>query len=153
MKVLLAFSLALLCFLPSACRAQNADATKQVTIITRDGKEHVFHVELALTPQQQAHGLMGRTEMAEDAGMLFLFPGEDERSFWMKNTLIPLDMVFIKKDGTILRVHDSAVPNDLTSIKSNGPALAVLEINGGVAKKLGIMDGDTVRHPFFGNVR
>lgn len=153
MKFLAMMFFALLCVLPAACRAQNADPTRQVTIISRDGKSHVFHVELALTPQQQAHGLMGRTEMAEDAGMLFLFPTEDERSFWMKNTLIPLDMIFIKEDGTILSVHDSARPNDLTSVKSNGPALAVLEINGGVAKKLGIRDGDTVRHPFFGNVR
>jgi hypothetical protein len=153
MRFFMALTLGLLCLVPSACRAQNADATKQVTIVSRDGKEHVFHVELALTPQQQAHGLMGRTQMAEDAGMLFVFPAEGERSFWMKNTLIPLDMLFIKKDGTIMRAHDAAKPNDLTSIKSNGPALAVLEINGGVAKKLGIMDGDSVRHPFFGNVR
>ena len=153
MKTALTLFLAFLCLLPAACRAENSDSTKQLTIIARDGKSHLFHIELALTPQQQAQGLMGRTEMAEDAGMLFLFPAEGERGFWMKNTLIPLDMIFIKKDGTIHHVHDSAKPNDLTSVKSNGPVLAVLELNGGVAKKLGIVAGDKVKHPFFGNTR
>ena len=153
MKIVFAAVLALICLLPAACRAENVDATRQVTIVSRDGKNHVFHVELALTPQQQAQGLMGRTEMAADAGMLFYFGKEDERSFWMKNTLIPLDMVFIKADGTILRVHDSAKPNDLTSVKSGGPAMAVLELNGGTAKKFGIVAGDKAKHPFFGNVR
>lgn len=152
MKILSVF-LALLCLLPAACKAESGDATKHLTIISRDGKNHVFNIELALTQQQQIKGLMGRTEMAADAGMLFYFPQEEERGFWMKNTLIPLDMIFIKKDGTILRVHDSAKPNDLTSVKSNGPAIAVLELNGGTAKRLGIMDGDKVRHPFFGNAR
>lgn len=154
MKTICAVFLAFLCLLPAACRAEgNADPTKQATIISHDGKKHLFYIELALTPPQQAQGLMNRTEMADDAGMLFLFPAEEERAFWMKNTLIPLDMLFIKKDGTILRVHDSAKPNDLTSIKSGGPVLAVLEINGGLSKKLGIKDGDKVRHPFFGTAR
>lgn len=128
----------------------NADPTRHITIISRDGKEHGFNIELALTPQQQEIGLMGRTEMPKDSGMLFVFSQESERSFWMKKTLIPLDMIFIRKDGTIGHVHDSAIPNDLTSVPSNGPALAVLELNGGVAKKFGIEAGDKIRHPFFG---
>lgn len=152
MKLFHALCLVIALCLPATGFAQaNADATRQLTIVARDGKSHVFHIELALTPQQQQHGLMGRTEMAKDAGMLFYFGAEQERGFWMKNTLIPLDMLFIRKDGTIGRVHDSAKPNDLTGIRSEGPAAAVLELNGGTAKKLGIVAGDTVHHPFFGN--
>ncbi len=127
------------------------DSTKTIGIISSDGVRHDFKIELAITPPQQEHGLMDRTHMDENAGMLFMFGGEDERAFWMKNTLIPLDMVFIKKDGTIHKVHDSAVPNDLTSIPSDGPVMAVLELNGGIAKKLGIKAGDKAHHPFFGN--
>ena len=153
MKIIFAICFAFICLLPAACRAENTDVTKQVTIVSRDGKSHVFHIELALTPLQQEKGLMNRTEMAADAGMLFYFGQEDERGFWMKDTLIPLDMIFIKADGKILRVHDSAKPNDLTSIRSQGPAMAVLELNGGTAKKLGIVAGDRVRHPFFGSVQ
>lgn len=152
MKLAFTIFLAFLCLLPTACRAENTDLTRQVTIVSQDGKKHVFQIELALTPQQQAKGLMNRTEMAKDAGMLFYFGQADERSFWMKDTLIPLDMLFLKADGTISRIHDSAVPNDLTSVKSNGPAMAVLELNGGTAKTLGIVEGDKVKHPFFGSV-
>ncbi len=152
MKIVLAFFLFLVLF-PNAGSAQNADPLKQITIVSRDGKQHLFHVELALTPQQQAKGLMGRTSMPEDAGMLFYFSSEDERSFWMKNTLIPLDMLFINKKGAIINVHDSAKPNDQTSVKSGGPAIAVVELNGGTAKKLGIVKGDVVKHVFFGNAR
>lgn len=154
MKFILAATMVLALVFPAACKAEsNVDQTKRVTIVSRDGKSHVFHIELALTPQQHAQGLMGRTSMDKNAGMLFLFPVEEERSFWMKNTLIPLDMLFIREDGTISKAHDSAQPHDLTSVKSDGPVLAVLELNGGTAKKLGIVAGDVARHPFFGNVR
>ena len=150
-------ALALSLALPmAACSGDASEEAGVATIpvtIAAAGKAHVFNVEVARTDEEQDRGLMFRTNLPADGGMIFPFDKPRIGSFWMKNTLIPLDMVFIKEDGTILRVHDSAKPNDLTSIKSNGPALAVLEINGGVAKKLGIMDGDTVRHPFFGNVR
>lgn len=129
----------------------NSDATKIVSIISADGKRHDFNIELALTAAQQQQGLMNRTQMDSSAGMMFVFPGEGERSFWMKNTLIPLDMIFIKRDGTIHLVHDSAKPNDLSSVHSQGPVMAVLELNGGVSKKLGIRKGDVAHHPFFGN--
>ncbi len=137
----------------NACdgRAEGSDSIRPLTIITTEKKRHDFTVEVALTPAQQQRGLMNRTEMAKDAGMLFFFGEEAERSFWMKNTLIPLDMIFIGNDGTIIKVHDSAIPNDLTSVKSDGPASAVLELNGGVAKTLGIKPGDKVHHAFFGN--
>lgn len=154
MKIMM---LALLSFLLVACDGQTSgdsareSSLRNLVIVSHDGKRHNFQIELALTPKDQAKGLMNRTEMAKDAGMLFFFPEENDRSFWMKNTLIPLDMVFIREDGTIGKVHDSAKPQDLTSIKSDGPAMAVLELNGGVAKDLGIVAGDMVHHTFFGN--
>lgn len=154
MKIILASMMFLALVFPAACKAEgNADPTRQITIVSRDGKKHEFRIELALTPAQQSQGLMGRTSMDADAGMLFVFPDEAERSFWMKNTLIPLDMIFIRKDGSIIKVHDSAKPQDLTSVKSEGPAFAVLELNGGEAKKRGIVAGDTAKHPFFVRAR
>ena len=147
MKIVFAAVLALICLLPAACRAENVDATRQVTIVSRDGKNHVFHVELALTPQQQAQGLMGRTEMAANAGMLFYFGKEDERSFWMKNTLIPLDMLFVAGDGRIIRIAQRAQPQSLEHITSMGPVVAVIELAGGESARLGIEPGARVLHP------
>ena len=124
-------------------------ALEKMGIKTVKGKRHEFEIEVARTPAEQAYGLMYRKEMDPDHGMLFLFPSEDERSFWMKNTLIPLDMIFIKADGTIHAIHESAVPNDLTPILSNGPVIAVLELNGGRAADLGIKAGDRVFYKAF----
>ena len=147
-----------LCFL--ACLALVAcdnkasaytDPLKSLTIVSKDGTRHDFKIELALTVAQQNQGLMNRTQMPKDAGMLFYFDNFAPRSFWMKNTLISLDMVFMDEAGVITHIHDSAIPNDLTSVKSGGPARAVLEINGGVAKELGIKPGDQVHHAFFKN--
>lgn len=148
---LLAFFSFFLAAFGAQTNAAGTDPSKQLTIVAQDGTRHHFKVELALTPQQQAHGLMNRTEMAQDAGMLFFFGDEQIRSFWMKNTLIPLDMVFIRRDGSVVNIHDSATPNDLTSVSSTAPAAAVLELNGGVAKKLGITQGAKVHHLLFGN--
>ena len=150
MKILMSMILALALF---ACdnevEAQGPLPASELTIQSADGITHNFTIELALTPQQQAIGLMNRTSMPADHGMLFFFGEESERGFWMKNTLIPLDMIFIKKDGTIHHIHDSAQPNDLTSVSSNGPVQAVLELNGGMSKKIGIQAGDKVRHILF----
>ena len=121
----------------------------QVIVENKSCESTMLTVELALTQTQQIQGLMNRTSMPEDAGMLFIFNKEIERGFWMKNTLIPLDMIFVKKNGLIHHIHPNAKPNDLTSVKSNGPVIAVLEINGGMAKKLGIKVGDIINHPFF----
>lgn len=129
----------------------SADPLHRLSIVTKDGKRHDFTIELAETPEARQMGLMNRTEMAKDAGMMFFFSDFVERSFWMKNTLIPLDMIFINEEGVITHIHDSAIPNDLTSIKSDGPARAVLEVNGGVSKQLGLGAGDQVHHLYFGN--
>ncbi len=122
-----------------------------LTIETAAGKDYVFEVEMALTGEQQARGLMHRTHMNSDAGMLFLFDGEGPRTFWMKDTLIPLDMIFIARDGTINHIHHSAKPQDKTHITSSHPAMAVLEINGGLSGTLGIKEGDKVIHKDFRN--
>lgn len=123
------------------------DNKHALVIETANGQTHAFGVEIADTPQEQAQGLMGRTQMADDEGMIFLF-GQSPRiiSFWMKNTLIPLDMIFIKTDGTIAHIHANARPHDLTSISSQTPVVAVLEINGGLSARLGIAEGDRVVH-------
>src|SRR5262249_16781860 len=106
---------------------------------------------LALTPAQQQQGLMFRRSMAADAGMLFVFPASEIQTFWMKNTLIPLDMVFIAADGHIVDIHERAVPMSETNISSKAPGRAVLELNGGTAARLGIKPGAVVHHSLFGN--
>ncbi len=122
----------------------------RLSISTPTGRQD-FIIELALTSAQIRKGLMYREHMPVNAGMLFYFGDEAERGFYMKNTLIPLDMIFIRKDGRIHSIHENARPHDETTIYSKGPAAAVLEINGGLSKKLGIRPGQTVHHPFFGN--
>lgn len=122
-----------------------------ITIRKQNGEALYFNVELALTPTQQAKGLMHRTEMAEDAGMLFVFNSIQKLSFWMKNTLIPLDMLFLHPDGSIHHIHHNAKPQDETSITSEFPSKALLELNGGTADKMGIKEGDQVVHRFFNN--
>lgn len=126
--------------------------TETLSIRTQNGMRHRFQVELASTPLEWKHGLMHRTEMPFDHGMLFVFPEENMRSFWMKNTLIPLDMIFIRADGEIVNIQKNAKPYDLTSRPSTAPALAVLEINGGLSDRLGIAAGDIVYHDVFGNM-
>lgn len=139
-------------FLLPACSEEGADIAprNRLVIETQDGHKHLFNAELALTPAQQAQGLMHRSEMNDGAGMLFYFgPEEAERGFWMKNTLIPLDMLFIKTDGRIHHIHENAKPHDLTSVRSQGPVVAVFEIKGGMSAKLGIKVGDMARGSFF----
>jgi uncharacterized protein len=120
-------------------------------MIETGGREIKFDVELALTEAQREHGLMFREKLGPYEGMLFDFYREQPVSFWMKNTLIPLDMVFIAGDGTIKHIHANAVPLSTDTIPSEFPVRAVLEINGGSARLLGIKPGDKVKHPIFGN--
>lgn len=126
--------------------------TEKVVIMKQDGKRHLFNMEIADTPERQKYGLMYRKNLPEDNGMLFIFSKERERGFWMQNTFIPLDMLFVKADGVIHHIHQNARPHDLTSIPSNGPVLGVLEINGGLSEKLNFQPGDIVHHAVFGNV-
>lgn len=117
-----------------------------------DGSEHAFEVELALTNEQRARGLMFREQMAPDHGMLFIFKDEQLRSFWMRNTLIPLDIIFVRSDGRIINIVANAEPKTETQRRSTGPAKAVFEIIGGRAAELGIAPGDIVRHALLGNM-
>jgi uncharacterized membrane protein (UPF0127 family) len=124
--------------------------TEELVFVAKDGKQHKFNVEIADTPARQEIGLMFRKSMDGGAGMLFEF-GLPARpiAFWMKNTLIPLDIVFIDAAGRIVNIAANAVPQSLTPIPSGGPVTGVVEINGGEAKSLGIKAGDKVVHPFF----
>jgi uncharacterized membrane protein (UPF0127 family) len=111
---------------------------------------HIFGVELAVTPEEQARGLMFRRDLPEMQGMLFDFHREQPTSFWMKNTYVSLDMIFIRADGRILSIAENTVPLSEALVPSGGPVRAVLEVIAGTCKKLGIAPGDRVKHPIFG---
>jgi len=117
-------------------------------IVSKNGV-HSFAVELALTPEQQAQGLMFRKELPEGQGMLFDFQREQETSFWMKNTFVSLDMIFIRADGRIHRIAANTVPMSEALVPSQGRVRAVLEVVAGTARKLGIAPGDRVAHAIF----
>ena len=108
-----------------------------------------FNVELALTRAEQRQGLMHRRQLAEDAGMLFIFPETQRLGFWMRNTLISLDMLFIDDRGRIFHIHENAEPLSEVPIVAPRPGRAVLEIGGGLSRRLGIDVGDRVLHPAF----
>ena len=109
------------------------------------GKSHRFTVEIAATPREQQTGMMYRRSLAPDRGMLFPYSPPVPVGFWMKDTFIPLDMVFIRADGTIARIA-TAVPHSLESVSSIEPIVAVLEIAGGRAAELGLREGDRVTY-------
>ncbi|BDI60226.1 DUF192 domain-containing protein [Qipengyuania nanhaisediminis] len=115
-----------------------------VTIVSGDERHH-FVTELAATDEQQARGMMFRTEMGDDEGMLFPSPTPQPRSFWMKNTPLPLDIIFIGPDGRITNI-EAGVPYSTDSVFSDGPASAVFEIRGGLSDELGIAPGDAVAY-------
>lgn len=110
---------------------------------------HAFSVEMATTEAEREKGLMYRKSLPEGQGMLFDFQRDQEVGFWMKNTYIPLDMIFIRGDGRILRIAENTEPLSERIVSSNGPVRAVLEVIGGTARKLGIAPGDRVAHPIF----
>ena len=113
--------------------------------------EH-FEILVASERTAQARGLMFVREMPDGVGMLFIHPSERMISMWMKNTLIPLDMVFMDRTGVVKHIAENTIPGSLGTISSMQPALGILEINGGLAARLGIRPGDRVRHPFFGSL-
>ena len=113
--------------------------------ITAAGHTHRFTVELARTEEEQATGLMNRSSLAPDHGMIFPFEPPRDASFWMKNTLIPLDMIFVRADGSIANIEANTVPLSLQPVYSDGPVAAVLEIAGGRSAELGIKAGDKVK--------
>ncbi len=126
-------------------------ASDTVTVVTASGQSHVFKVEIADEEPERQQGLMNRASLPRDTGMLFQFEDMAMRSFWMRNTLIPLDILYLDDKGRIVSIVRNAKPLDETPLWSAMPAKGVLEINGGQAAELGIMPGDAVRHPFFGN--
>ena len=106
-----------------------------------------FTVDVADDPDERAQGLMNVAEMAPGKGMLFVYEFPQPASFWMRNTLIPLDMIFADQTGTVIKVNENAVPLDETPIPGGDNVLLVLEVNGGMAGAIGIVEGSQIRHP------
>ena len=131
--------------------AQTGLPVEQLQIVTHDGRIHSFHVEIADNDASRERGLMFRKSLAADAGMLFDFKSPQYVSFWMKNTLIPLDMVFIDPNGVVVNVAANATPLSEANIPSAAPVLGVLELRGGRAAQIGVQAGDHVHERIFGN--
>ena len=131
-----------------ACAPARAGGLETLQIVTATGP-HNFQVEIANDDATRERGLMDRRYMPADRGMLFEFDRDGPVSFWMKNTYIPLDMIFISRSGVVTRIVADAEPLSERVIPSGGPCAAVLELNGGVAAAIGVKVGDKVRHPFF----
>ncbi len=142
---------------PLMAHAQNPDTSvaqkelpkEKLTIVTHDGQRHDFNVEMALTMEQQTVGLMFRKDIPADGGMLFDWGQPRESTMWMRNTVSPLDMIFINQDGTIRRIAEDTVPMSLATIPSDGPVRATLEVAAGTAKRLNIHAGDKVEQRLF----
>ena len=148
-RVRLRTALAFVVFLAaSASVAARSGELDSLEIVTATGR-HVFQVEIANNDATREHGLMDRRYMAADHGMLFEFDREAPVSFWMKNTYIPLDMIFVAPSGVVTHIAANAEPLSERVIPSGGPCVAVLELNGGTAASIGLKVGDKVRHPFF----
>jgi len=126
----------------------HAATTGTLEIASKTGV-HSFTVEVVATDEERAKGLMFRRELPEGRGMLFDFRREQPVAFWMKNTYVPLDMIFIRADGRILRIAENTEPMSESLVPSGGPVLGVLEVIAGTAKKLGIEPGDRVSYPIF----
>jgi len=129
-----------------AQRSELVAFERSTLVIETERAKHRFDIELATTPEQQRQGLMFRNRMAADAGMLFIYDGTAPVSMWMKNTFIPLDMLFIDAEGKIVKIVERTVPQSLETISAGRPVTAVLEVNGGTTSRLGIKPGDRVVH-------
>ncbi len=145
-------ALALIPFAASAQTTAQPELPKEkLVVVTRDGKRHDFNVEMATTQEQQTVGEMFRPTLPADGGMLFDWGTARQSDMWMRNTLAPLDMLFIGPDGTVKHIAENAVPQSLAIISSGGPVRATLEIAAGTAEKLDIRVGDKVLQRVFGN--
>ncbi|MEC8676191.1 MAG: DUF192 domain-containing protein [Pseudomonadota bacterium] len=129
-----------------AAPAWAGEATVTATIDSGAARHH-FQIELAITADQRARGLMGRRDLAPDGGMLFIFPAVARQVMWMKNTPLPLDMLFLDADGRIVRIVERTVPFSTAHISSRRPVKAVLELRGGTAGRLGLKVGDRLTAP------
>ena len=126
-----------------------AQCSEDVVDLRWDGGSARFNVEIADDDQERGRGLMFVESMGRYNGMLFVYDAPSTVAFWMKNTLIPLDMVFLDQHGVVQHVHENAVPGSLETIPGGDNILAVLEVNGGLASKLGLVKGAEMRHPAF----
>jgi uncharacterized membrane protein (UPF0127 family) len=145
MRLIAALAFAAALVAATSCRA----ADKSVLEIASKTGVHTFSVELVDNDADRAKGLMFRRSLPEGTGMLFDFHTEQEVAFWMQNTYVPLDMIFIRADGRILRIEKDTEPLSTRQIPSGGPIRAVLEVVAGTCQKLGIAPGDRVAHPIF----
>jgi uncharacterized protein len=151
--------LASLAAVPLAAHGQPVNPTgpqpelpkEKLVIVTRDRAQHDFTVEMAIKPDQQTVGLMFRPSVPADGGMLFDWGTSRDSQMWMRNTIAPLDMVFINADGTIRSIAENTVPESLAIIESRGPVRATLELAAGTTAKLNIRVGDKVQQRIFGN--
>ncbi len=142
-----------------SCKAQAQDVPppldlgpKEALKIIGGDNNHEFQVEIADSPQEQARGLMFREQMDDNVGMLFEFPAPKIASIWMQNTPLPLDILFVRENGQIMKIVHGAKPHSKRSMSSEGIVAAVLELNAGITYQLGIQPGHIVHHEFFGNV-
>ena len=143
------WSIALISFALAFASGPTRAAGEQTVEIASKTGVHIFAVEIADNDADRAKGLMYRKELPEGRGMLFDFHRDQEVSFWMQNTYIPLDMIFIRGDGRILRIEENTEPLSTRLIPSRGAVRAVLEVIGGTSRKLGIAPGDRVASPIF----
>lgn len=153
LRLALVFAVLLAGAIPAA-RAETGqgearDGLETLAIVTAGGA-HEFSVEVMRTEAQRERGLMFRRFLPQDRGMLFIFEAERPVAMWMKNTYLPLDMVFVARTGRVIGLAENAEPLSEAIIPSSAPAFGVVELNAGVAAKIGLKIGDTVRHPAFG---
>ncbi len=140
----------MLCSMLALGTAEATTRREPLTLVTASGA-HTFDVEIAATPEAKAKGLMFRTSLADNAGMLFPYSPPQEATMWMRNTYISLDMIFIRADGTVHRIEARTEPFSERVIASQGDVAAVLELKAGMAARIGLTPGDQVQHSLFGN--
>ncbi len=132
----------------SMSMAQTVFEKDTLTIFTATGKAHKFEIEVASTNEERSQGLMYRKHMAANAGMLFVYEKPNNVMMWMKNTYIPLDMLFLNSEGKIVYIKENATPHSTKTISSDQDVIGVLELNAGTAFRLGIKVGDIAQHRF-----